>query len=132
MSRKSKLHRQLNPEPKISFFGDPLDRILNGGYTDELRKQLPKFDQEIKREALPILVAKESPLRVVFYDNHCKCGHTHRAFGYFCRQITEKTESGSVSSFKVVEPNGPPQEIHFQDQNIPYCINCIPCGIPHV
>lgn len=130
MSRKSKLHARLNPPPKVSLFGDPLDRLLNGGFTDELRKQLPKHTFEVKKEALPVLIPAEHPLRVVFYNNHCKCGHKERVFGYFCRKTTEATASGNVTSYKPVEPNGPPQEIAFQDQTVPFCEKCIPNGLP--
>lgn len=127
MSRKSK-HRQLNPTPPITLFGDPLDRLLNGGFTDELRKKLPK-DGEVAAKALPRLVATENPLRIVFYRNTCNCGSISKAFGYFCRKVTEKTNSGHITSYKPVEPNGPPQEIVYQDQKVPYCISCIPSGL---
>lgn len=130
MSRKSQ-HKRLNPQPTITLFGDGLDRLLNGGYTDELRKQLPKTkDGDTPKSALPTLTPTENPLRVVFYENHCRCGEKAKVFGYFCRKVTEKTESGQVTSYKIVEPNGPPQEIAFQAQIVPYCPSCIPNGIP--
>lgn len=132
MKRKSRIHEKLNPAPTITFAGDPIDRVLNGFFTDELRKQLPKLDQEIKKEALPVLVAKEEPLRVVFYENHCRCGSKQLVFGYFCRKVHEKTEMGQVSRYKIVEPNGKPQELLKQQQIVPYCSECIPNGINFV
>lgn len=130
MSRKSKLHARLNPAPTTTLFGDPLDRLLNGGFTDELRKQLPKTEIQPREYPIALLVPIEHPLRAVFYNNHCKCGHKQRIFGYFCRKVTETTSAGSVTDYKIVEPNGPPQEIAFQDQIVPFCEKCIPNGLP--
>lgn len=129
MSRKTKLHHKLNPTPTITLFGDPIDRILNGTFTDELRKQLPKQDAEISKESLPILIPKEHPLRMIFYENHCRCGSKQKVFGYFCRKVTETTQVGIVTNYKIVEPNGIPQELVFQSQIVPYCSECVPNGI---
>lgn len=128
MSRKHK-HQKLNPPPTITFAGDPIDRILNGFFTDELRKQLPKQDAEFKKDTFPVLVEKEEPLRVVFYENHCRCGSKQTIFGYFCRKIHEKTEVGTVTRYKIVEPNGKPQELLKQSQIVPYCEACIPNSV---
>ena len=129
MSRKSR-HTQINTTPNISLYGDSLDRLLNGGFTNELRKQLPKAKEgDISPSVIPTLISKEYPLRAVFYKNHCSCGSKQTVFGYFCRKTTEQTASGNVTYYKAVEPNGPPQEITYQPQIVPFCSSCIPTNI---
>lgn len=125
MSRKSR-HARLNPSPTITFFGDPLDRLLNGGFTDELRKQLPKETRRAIDEAKTPLVPSKRPLRAVFFQNRCRCGINTTVFGYFCREVSERSSLGSTTSLKIVEASGPPQELQFQPQIVPYCGACVP------
>lgn len=130
---KRKHRSNLNPTPNISLAGDNLDRLLSGAFTEELRKQLPKTrESEVSNSPIQLLVPREHPLRIVFYENHCRCGSKQRVFGYYCRKVFEKVGSTQISSYKIVEPNGPPQEIAFQQQNVPFCHSCIPNGLNQV
>lgn len=129
MSRHAKRHAVLNPPPKLTFSGDSLDRVLEGYYNDDLRKQLGKAQAPLAVATLPTPFEPVAfPLEAVFFNNTCECCQGKAiVFGYFARKTKEITGYGEITRHRIIaDPNGEVVRlIQFQDKAVPYCGECV-------
>lgn len=137
MSNRSNRRKALQNVPDISFFGDELDRVLNGAVTPQLmvevRKELPK--EEPKPESQPVfqIVPRLPPIVIIMQESICNCGTRSVSFGYFAKMMEESTDTGTVRRFTFIEkPYETPHSIKYETRHVPYCQTCIPNGLNRI
>lgn len=144
MTNRTHRRKALNNVPDITFFGTELDRALNGGMTEALRRELVKDAKALMEEShfdlpgsnrltgpTPFEPKGEAPLVVVMMENICKCGSTSITYGYHAHIIIEQVGNGeAITRFQFVpKPLGKPQHIKYEEHRVPFCHSCIPNGL---